>query len=516
MPSDLKELLDRAADRPSSDPDFGALARAGRRRRHRQRAASALAVVAVLALSSTVVVPRLRQPSVAFHSGPRDGVGSWAAVPASPIGARTDAQVAADDQRIVVMGGQATLADGSQEFPRDGAVFDVGRRAWTRIPAPPLAEIDHMELLDDGRLMVLQGAPVSAAFFDFRTRQWDHTSGGPVASRTPEAVVWTGDTLLVWGGSDGLRDYGDGAVWSSDSGWRTMAAAPLEARSEFTWTWTGDRLLVWGGGAGSAMNGESERAFADGAAYDPATDRWTAMADSPLAPRQGAQGLWTGDEWIVVGGYGAQALVDDAEEPTVRVLPPTESCDALGRCTAEAGVVGSAEPQLVGEEYTDGARYDPTTDEWTPLTPAPAGSRATTGVAYDTVIAYGRQGYAEYDADSQSWATRPSPEVGAHLSAWDAVAVGDRIVLLNSGPMVAMGDTMRPRRLGGVVYSDQSGLWEPLAEADTPQRHGAALAAVGDRLFVWGGTSVTRDISEGYQGGDPWHQHEDGAILTLD
>src|SRR5688500_13258620 len=53
---------------------------------------------------------------------------------------------------------------------------------------------------------------------------------------------------------------------------------------------------------------------------------------------------------------------------------------------------------------------------------------------------------------------------------------------------------------------------------ETSQRRGAVVEGVGDRLFVWGGASVTRDISQGYSSadGDPWHVHDDGAVLTLD
>lgn len=516
MPSDLKDLLDHAADRPSSEPDFDALARSGRRRRYQQRAAAVLAVVAVVALSSTVVIPRLRTPDVLFDSGPRGGVGSWEALPASPIGARTNPQVTSDDERVVVMGGEAPAADGSQEFPGDGAAFDLRSGAWNRVPTPPVADIGSMELLDDGRLLVVQGAPLMAAFYDFATGTWEPTRGAPVHSRAPEAVAWTGEQLLVWGGSDGLREYSDGAVWSTDAGWRKMAPAPLSPRSEFVWTWTGERLLVWGGGTGSAVNGEPEQAFADGAAYDPATDTWASLADSPLAARQAADGQWTGEEWIVVGGHGATTVIEDAEEPTVRQIPPTESCDARGRCSASAGVEVGVGPQGMAREFSDGARYDPAKDEWTRIARPPQGFRQLAGVAYGQIIAYGGRRYAEYQPRSDSWVTRPGPAVDAHLSAWDAVAVDDRTVLLNSGPMVSMSDTDRPRRLGGVVYNDKSDHWEPLAQADTPQRHGAAVAVVGDQVLVWGGSSVTRDVSEGYQGGDPWHHHDDGAILTLD
>lgn len=510
MPSDLRDLLEQAAP-PAGDPDFAALARAGRRRRYSQRAASGLAVAVIIALTSAVVLPRLRPPSVLFDAGPRKGVGSWEAVPPSPIGARVNARVASDGERVVVFGGTAPAAQDGEQFPQDGAVFDVRMRGWTAIPAVPLADVSHLELLDDGRLLALQAAPVVAAFYDFEDRRWELTRGAPMPSREPEAVVWTGTQLLVWGGWNGARAFGDGAVWSAETGWREMADSPLRPRTAFSWTWTGDQMLVWGGAAGPQHR---ERVFADGASYDPKTDTWSAVASGPLRARQDADSIWTGEAWIVVGGYGATQPLESSAAPKVGVVEMSESCDGM-TCEGSAGVSGGLPPEAKQREFHDAARYDPATNRWTRIAPAPRGRRLLAGVAYDRVISYGSRGYAEYVPGDDSWTRRGSPVVDANLSAWDAVAVGGRIVLLNSGPMVSMGDTDRPRRLRGVVYDDEHNLWDDLTEADTPQRHGAVVAVVAKHVFVWGGSSVTTDISRGFRG-DPWRHHDDGALLTPD
>lgn len=515
MPSDLHDVLDRAAARPSVEPDFNALARVGRRRRHRQLAVSGIAVVAVVALASTVLLPQLRQPAVVFDSGPRAGVGIWESVPPSPIGPRTNAMAASDERRVVVLGGEAWGEDGRQTFPQDGAVYDVATRSWTLVPPPPLDEIDSIQMVDDGRLMVVRGYPIAAAFYDFAAKEWTATPSASLRPRNLEAAVWTGEQLLVWGGWSERGERGDGAVWTPGRGWSLMAASPLAPRTEFAWAWTGDRLLVWGGGAGSADNGEDEQVFGDGAAYDPATDTWHRLADSPLEPRQGVDGLWVDGHLIVGGGYGAATPIEGAK-PQVHRSAPTEECDGSS-CSATAGAVVELPPRPVeGEDFVDGAIYDPTADEWRRMSLPPKGSRRLAGVARGRFIAYGRHQYAEYEASHDIWVQRDAPTVSAQVSAWDAFDISGRPVLLNTGPMVSMRDTDRPRRLGGVVFDGSSERWEPLAEADTPQRHGAVVAPVGgERLFVWGGRSTTKDISDGYQD-DPWQQHDDGAVLHLD
>lgn len=515
MPSDLQNVLDRAAARPSADPDFDALARVGRRRRHRQLAVSGIATVVVVALASSVMLPRLRQPAVVFDSGPRAGVGEWEPVPPSPIGPRMNAMAASDERRVVVLGGEAEAENGQQTFPQDGAVYDVARRSWTTVPPPPLDDVDSIQMLDDGRLMAVRGYPIAAAFYDFAAKEWTATPNAPLRPRNLEAAVWTGEQLLVWGGWSQQGERGDGALWTPGGGWRVMAVSPLAPRTEFAWAWTGDRLLVWGGGAGSAINGENEQVFGDGAAYDPATDTWRRMADSPLEPRQGVDGLWVEGELIVGGGYGAATPVEDAK-PQVHRSPPTEECDGSS-CRVTAGAtVELPDLSVDGENFVDGAVYDPAADEWRRVPLPPKGSRGLAGIGHGRFIAAGRHQYAEYNPRLDRWVQRDAPAVSVRTSAWEAFHIGGRPVFLNTGPMVTMRDTDRPRRLGGVVFDDSTERWETLAEADTPQRHGAVVAAVGgERLFVWGGRSTTKDISDGYQD-DPWELHDDGAVLSLD
>jgi hypothetical protein len=525
MRSDLSDLLERGAERPSAEPDFVDLARRGRRRRRTQQATTALAVVAVIALTAGVVMPRLRQPDVVFDSGPRGGVGTWEAVPPSPVGHRDRAMVAADDRRVVVFGGNTDGESGMESFT-DGAMYDLESRTWTRIPPPPGdGDADgygaQLELLPDGRVMLLRSDPITAAFYDVGARRWELTEPAPVKPRALEAAVWTGEQLILWGGWSESGERGDGAVWTPGRGWAVMAASPLSPRSEFAWAWTGDRLLIWGGGSGDAENGERETVFADGAAYDPATDRWSAMATSALQARRWLQGgLWTGTELVVMGGNGPATPVADAGEPTGPTLRDESAavdCDG-GTCydTGGAEVTFGLQSQP-GEDFVDGARYNPSTDTWTSVALPPKGYRAIVYLAHGQYLAFGRQGQAEYDPASDEWSQRPNPGIGEEVRADDPVPLGDDEVLLNSSRWTGPMDTDRPRRLGGVVYQESIGRWDPLAEADTPQRSGAVTAVVGERLFVWGGTSVTEDISQGSDG-DPatWRYHDDGAILTID
>ena len=71
------------------------------------------------------------------------------------------------------------------------------------------------------------------------------------------------------------------------------------ARSGFVAVWTGHQVLVWGGLTGT---GSAPVAPPHGEAYDPATNRWTALPQSPLRGRASPTAVWTGTEMIVCGG----------------------------------------------------------------------------------------------------------------------------------------------------------------------------------------------------------------------
>ncbi len=75
--------------------------------------------------------------------------------------------------------------------------------------------------------------------------------------------------------------------------WRTLAASPLDGRIAPA-VWTGTDMLVV---AGRNSDRDGMFAFGDGAAYDPATDRWHKVADGPAHP--GFQATWTGEAMIL-------------------------------------------------------------------------------------------------------------------------------------------------------------------------------------------------------------------------
>jgi hypothetical protein len=127
---------------------------------------------------------------------------------------------------------------------------------------------------------------------------WREVAQPPIDTREQAASVWTGTEWIVWGGTTGQNELNDGAAYNPlTNTWRTVATSPLSPRG-VGGVWTGTEMIVaagWTGGTPRGGNGEL--ALADGAAYDPSTDRWRPIAAGPAHP--GFTSIWAGTQMLM-------------------------------------------------------------------------------------------------------------------------------------------------------------------------------------------------------------------------
>lgn len=141
---------------------------------------------------------------------------------------------------------------------------------------------------------------------------WSTLQTANAPTVTSYASVWTGQVMIIWGGvaqsNNSVIDVNTGARYNPASNvWSTMSTtnAPI-ARYSPVAVWTGSRMIIFGGARFGQNNGPSIP-LGDGAAYDPATDTWTSIADFPNFTAgsnnidfNGFQkGFWTGSELLV-------------------------------------------------------------------------------------------------------------------------------------------------------------------------------------------------------------------------
>ena len=124
------------------------------------------------------------------------------------------------------------------------------------------------------------------------------TNGAP-SWRSGHTAVWTGTEMLIWGGQN-LFNYSilnDGAAYApASNSWRPIPTENgPDPRLFHTALWTGQEMIIWGGTDGA-------RQLHSGARYRPLTRTWYPMSvDAPLNLKN-YSATWIGSEMIVFGG----------------------------------------------------------------------------------------------------------------------------------------------------------------------------------------------------------------------
>lgn len=262
----------------------------------------------------------------------------WQGVQRGPLDWRVGAAVAWTGQRLLVWGGARDVP-----LDRAGGAYDPAADSWTPIAAGPLEPGAVMAAAWTGRELLVWLDAERGAAYDPQRDAWRRLSAAfplPRVDRYRPAVVWTGREVIIWGGCDDRVPQCDDASQGDElrngaaydparDRWRRIATSPLAARDRPQAVWTGQELLLWGGAS------RADAGRADAAAYHPARDRWRTIPNGPLAPRSNHIMVWTGRELFVWGG----------------------------------------EANDTGGFLADGAAFDPATGTWTALPRAPVRGR---------------------------------------------------------------------------------------------------------------------------------------------
>ncbi len=218
---------------------------------------------------------------------------------------------------------------------------------------------------------------------------WRKLTVSGLTPRLGAITVWTGHQLVVWGGLnfDFTSAYPDGARLDPRTGtWQRLPAAPVPARGYAGASWSGREVLLWGGETGTSAQATASVGFVSvgqGAAYDPETNRWRALPLSPLRAKSSPSAVWTGSIFIVIGGSAngilpapgpGAAAYDPATNtwtalPSAPFYPPPDPNGPTGPADQRSGGfavwTGAAVVLVGGGDYVEqGPRSDGI--QWTP------------------------------------------------------------------------------------------------------------------------------------------------------
>ncbi len=359
---------------------------------------------------------------------------------------------------------------------------------------------------------------------------WRLIAKAPIKGRHSHSAVWTGKEMIVWGGAERAGNapiyLEDGAAYDPAADrWRKLPESPLGPRADHFAAWTGTEMLIWGGNPGTKTAfGNNE--FGDGAAYDPAADKWRPMARFPLAARFSARAVWSGKVLVVWGGVRAEdgedapPLADgaayDPEADRWSVLPESPLAGRLSPLAAaiDGDVLISWGFNRDPGQAVDGARFDPEAKSWAKVAPVPSTESAwcfdlagCVGVDAGSRVVFAGEGLV-YDTPADRWAAvAPSPMADPFRDGKAMAWTGNRVVLWGGGRYTGDAEAPPTEVLAdpaGMAYDPATDGWTSLPPAPIAARARTRGVWTGAELVVWGGEGDDKERV----------QHADGAAWT--
>jgi hypothetical protein len=330
-------------------------------------------------------------------------------------------------------------------------------------------QLTNVEASDDDFLFLESRAPRPT------TDAW-FVDPGPLVPRGGHQVMWTGEEMIVWGGSvaDTPPNLVDGAAFGPDtSTWRSLAAAAVEAPQQTAAVWAGDRMIVVSGDSTLAYEADRDtwETIGDGldlsselhirwtgstvavwtangiSTFTPTTGMWTQLPD----PGFGGPGRWEGHLLSASGGLVAVGL--DAPVCSGRLAArwngvewdPVPEVDLTNGELADCGLANQSaviDGQLIFWE--DRAHptmaFDFRTDRWEKVDTIPlSGTEGASGaieVGSGILVPQGTEAAWLPSVDA-SWIMLDMPGQGSDL---DMIWTGDVVVMWGSTCCYGAGD----------------------------------------------------------------------------
>jgi len=354
--------------------------------------------------SNVAAVTSTSRASTITTTSSRDHRGEgWMEIEDAPIGGRYVHSVVWTGTEVLVWGGQR-----SGRFLDDGAAYDPNTDNWRLLATSPLRARARHTAVWTGEVMIVWGgdgspaANANGALYDPHADTWIPIADAGLGPHSGHTATWIGSEMIIYGGRGFASDDPVALAYDpTQDRWRSVTESGLGNRSGHTAVWTGFELIIWGGWVFDPET-EAEITSSSGAAYDPVTDEWRQLANSPLAPRSDHSAVWTGTELVIWGGTSA--------------------------------------PSSPGS-LSDGAAYDPVLDTWRTLPDSPLAGRSSHSAIWtgDAMLIWG----GHVRTSGSSWLQFGDGAIlGVADSEWSRVAPAAFTSTVMASPTIWTGQVM--------------------------------------------------------------------------
>lgn len=342
----------------------------------------------------------------------------------------------------------------------------------------------------------LLAAGYTALPFEMPTDRWellpypDDPEGQYRINRDGPAAVWTGSEVIMWGGTSiqhlntGVRFNPTTRTWSLT----TTTGAPT-GRIEHTMLWTGSLILIWGGQTSSSIWPN------DGGIYTPALNTWSPITTiGAPAARIEHSAVWTGSEMIIWGGIIQSGNTNTFTNTGARYNPATNSWAPMSSQFApdpRAGhlAVWTGTEMIVWGGYgstasNNGARYNPASNTWTPMkqgefTSPPQIQKKAHWTGTELIFVGSEPGC--YNPATDSWRPISSTNQPSNTFTMSSVWTGSEVILWGPSNENASTDP-------GGRYDLVSDTWRPTTRNGSPPvRNSHTATWTGSQMMVLGG-----------------------------
>lgn len=386
------------------------------------------------------------------------------------------------------------------------AGFDVAYLWWLNEEA----DLPHVCIVFENEVERFDGALVLRSW-EFGYRVWEIRNVTEVCN----AAVPT----------NAVRILRDGAIapiettqdWEVIGGWAELPSAP-RASLGYSAIWTGDEVIFWGGRDDLRGVGTSENS---GVAFDPNEGTWRFLAEAPFTKQTWHSAAWTGSEMLVwagqhtLNGEDSRAGAYDPVTDEWRLISPAPTGFRWGgqdaRWTGTELIVWG----LATDDSPIGAAYDPTANSWRRIAHVPIGDRDWHSVVWtgSELIVWGGLTRFEfgsdqvpladgsaYDPTTDTWRSiAPGPLVGR----WQHTAVwtGSEMVVWGGRADDQYWDVLND----GAAYDPVADEWHMLPPSPLEGRSLHTAVWTDQGMLIWGGSEQT--------GGDTFREFNTGAVF---
>jgi N-acetylneuraminic acid mutarotase len=300
-----------------------------------------------------------------------------------------------------------------------------------------------------------------------------------------------------------------GESWTNRPPPSAIALFGSDKRRDHAAVWTGTEMLIWGG-LKLGDSGTPDVAVNTGWRYHPATDTWLPMSTNGApSARHFAAAVWTGTEMLVWGGRHQSevaALGDGARyNPSTDTWSPMNSNNAPS-ARARAGAIWTGSEMIIWgggnwvwndvlstyffETTTTGARYNPANNTWSATTTNGAPSKRYSPHAFWTgsrLLVWGgeEEGFLGTIYMFDGGSYNPANNTWTSVSS--SPEADDPVAVWSGTNMLVWGRNLFSQGLG-FRYNPANNTWSSISTNNGPGgRFGASAAWTGSRFIVWGG-----------------------------